>query len=142
VTEQQSLSFYPRNDPIGNIDNSRTKLWQKVSQFSRSCTLIACSISLSTVLNFNEQVDTMHACSLLLGFSAIHIIWRRASGGHYESVTEQQLSFFPRNDPIVNKDNSRTKPWQKVSQFSLLNFNEQVDTMHACSLLLGFSARP
>ena len=50
----------------------------------------------------------------------IHIIWRRAGGGHYESVTEQQqsLSFFPRNDPIGNKDNSRTKPWQKVSQFS------------------------
>ena len=41
----------------------------------------------------------------------IHIIWHRAGGGHYESVTEQQqsLSFFPRNDPIVNKDNSRTK---------------------------------
>ena len=50
----------------------------------------------------------------------IHIIWRRAGGGHYESVTEQQqsLPFFPRNDPIGNKDNSRTKPWQKVSQFS------------------------
>jgi hypothetical protein len=50
----------------------------------------------------------------------IHIIWRRAGGGHYEYVTEQQqsLSFFPRNDPIGNKDNSRTKPWQKVSQFS------------------------
>jgi hypothetical protein len=27
----------------------------------------------------------------------IHIIWRRAGGGHYESVTEQQsLSFFPK----------------------------------------------
>ena len=46
--------------------------------------------------------------------SHIHIIWRRAGGG----VTEQSLSFFPRNDPIGNKDNSRTKPWQKVSQFS------------------------
>jgi hypothetical protein len=81
---------------------------------SALCTLITCSISLSTVLNFNEQVDTMHACCLLLGFSA------RPGGGHYESVTEQQqsLSFFPRNDPIGNKDNSRTKPWQKVSQFS------------------------
>ena len=69
----------------------------------------------------------------------IHIIWRRAGGGHYESVTEQQqsLSFYPRNDPIDNKDNSRTKLWQKVSQFSRpvqmenIATNAVINTTHA-----------
>ena len=117
-------------DDAGTIDEQINRLGQQYTYAGQESILaLSMALNINILVTFGGDVHNPQITTYENTFSqgqpqqTIHIAWRRAGGGHYESITEvdtsnQFSSFVPRLDPVLlpGQDHSNTKP--KGSQFS------------------------